>query len=357
MRLVRPLQLYTLSFSEDGQLEMTTLGIKQHFLLSAMTLLFCVTLLSCTDKRMKAVTRRSATNYGDSGPLSEVADVTFKEQETTAVNMAMSGGSLYLTGYPFGFSRWDVGAEPEEPRLLAAASDRIDLFSPDPPFGGWTVDNFGIGALFVRGGAAYSSGRAGMSVISVGNASFPTEVERKPRPSSMGDQAQDLAYVYRAIVPHPSNANILFGLSEMTNYYAVSLSGGKPVTAAARTYPMGANVCCVEAATAFNGNIYVAMRSFLAVMKANGTGLQSVGQISKLQPINVVASANHLYVHHRPIANNYTGASAGIYVFDAAGNQVNFLPIDPLVFAVHPNDTHLYVNMDDLSVKIYRIRW
>jgi hypothetical protein len=44
-------------------------------------------------------------------------------------------------------------------------------------------------------------------------------------------------------------------------------------------------------------------------------------------------------------------------VFDSNLNEVAFLEADPKVFAVSPDDSHLYANNDDTSVRVYQIDW
>lgn len=343
---------------------MTTLGFKMlrqsnhpTSRLVVVGLLLSVLLGACTDRRPKPQTTRSSTVNSNTGPLEEIAAVYYDDQDTTVVSMATSGNSLFLTGYPFIFSRWDIGAEPENPKLLASAKKDIFNFSPDPPFGGWTVDYFGIGGLAVRNGFAYSSGKAGTSVINVANSNFLQEVGRYPGLTSKGEQPQDVAFMYKAIVPHPTDSSILFGFSESDKVYTLGTNGRQLALQGAVPYQAGSNVCCVEAATSFNGSIYVAMRSYLWRLQANGTSLQSLGKNNKLQPVNVVSTQRFLYVHHRPVAGSFSGLDAGIYVFDISGRLVQYFPLDPLIFTVHPSDAYLYANVDDLSVKIYRILW
>lgn len=290
--------------------------------------------------------------------MTEVADVVFQGVDTSVVQMAVKGNSLFLTGYPFLFSRWDIGSEPENPRLLAAASRDITLFSPDPPFGGWTVNFFGMGGLSVLGSFAFSSGGAGLSVINVGNTANPVEVQRYPRLTAQGEQIQDLAFVYKAIVPHPNGSGILYGFSETDKVYTLGVQGNGAVNiVSTAAYSPSGPVCCVEGATAFAGKIFVAMRSFLWRLEPSGNGLRSLGTVADFNPVNVVSTQRYLYIQHRPTSTSGSSKQAGIYIYDLSGNYVNYLPLEPLVFAVHPNDTHIYANLDDLSVKIYRIQW
>lgn len=346
---------------------MTTLGFKKRFLANlgefsapafmVLVLALLLFLAACTDKRPKPVLTRNATSGNTNGVLQEIGDLYYDEQDTTAVNITISGNSLLMTGYPFIFARYDIGAEPENPRLMAAAKRDILGFSPDPPFGGWTVDYFGKGALAFRAGYAYTSGGAGASVINGTSANFLREVARYPGLTQAGEQPQDIAYIYNAIVPHPLGQPILYGFSQSDRVYTLSTNGPSLSMYGSAPYSASGPVCCVEAAAAFNGEIYVAMRSSLWRLKPNGVSLQSVNKITSLQAVNVVATQRHLYVHHRPVAGNYNGLEAGIYVFNTAGQMIKYIPLDPLVFAVHPNDTYLYANVDDLSVKIYGIIW
>lgn len=316
----------------------------------------------CTDKRQKPVTHRSVDNsqYTNVGEIGDIIwrDQTGTEYDLTAVSMTMRGSMLYVTGYPFGFATWDVGAEPENPRLLGYAARDLQNFSPDPPFGGWTVNYFGLGGILSLGNLVYSSGQAGLSVINVSSVVAPQEVERFPRPDSRGEQAQDIAYMYKAMVANPQNASIVYGFSETDKVYTLGVSGNRLNIMGANAYSNSGNVCCVMGATSFAGNIFVAMRSYLWRLGVSGSSLQSMGTVgSGINPVNVVSTSRFLYVQHNPVAGSGSSMSPGIYVFDRNGQSVNYLPITPVNFVVHPNDTHVYANLDDLSVKIYRIQW
>lgn len=307
----------------------------------------------CTDRRAPKITPREV-QYAPQQILQNVAEVQFQESDTITLNMVTSGGSIYLTGRPFGFAKWDVSADPENPHLTFSASDRIDQFSPDPPFGGWVVDYFASGAIGLFQNFAFTSGTAGLSVIDMRNSNFPVEVERYPR----GDNAQDIAYVYKAIVRHPTRP-LLYGFSEQDYLYTLDVSAAPQARLLTKgAYSNAGPVCCVHGATVMNDKVYVAMRSRLRVFSFAADGsLAFVSDSTLLNPVNVVSTSRFLYVQHSPVGSGYNRKPAGIYVFTPAGEQVAYLPVNPLVFAVSPQDSHLYTNEDDVTVQIYRIRW
>jgi len=336
---------------------MTTFG-KQLFLMLVMAALSLLA-VSCTDNRppkpiLRAPSRESVINTTQA--VSLVADVRFRELSTSILNMVVKGGALYLTGRPFGYSRWDVSADPENPILTTAASDRIDQFSPDPPFGAWVVDYYASGGIGIFGQYVLTSGTAGTSVINQASAANPVEAARFPG-LNKGQPTFDPQFAYTAMVAHP-RLPIIYGFSQQEYLYTLNASALPNLQVVSRSpyAPNGGTVCCAESATVFGGRLFVAMRSRLWIYDFGNDGsLQNGLEMTDLQAVNVASTDRFLYVHHRATVNSTRALQTGIYVFDLNGAYVAYLPLNPLVFAVSPADTDIYANDDDTTVNIYRI--
>jgi hypothetical protein len=315
-------------------------------------------LCACTDRRPKTDFPNSV-HVTPPEQILPVAEVQFEGQSTEAQQMVVRGGSLFLTGRPFGFSRWDVGANAESPRLTFAASDQITTFSPYPKFGFWTPDAFGQGGLEILGSTALMSGAAGLSIVDISQTHTPVEVGRHPEEKKDNVQVTSHPdFIYSAIVSHPS-LPIFYGFRQEDYVVTSRLEGGKSAVPIEKAAYGSSNVCCVAGAGVFANRVLVAMQGSLWVFNFLQDGrLSTPSEFDELSAVNVVAGAEYVYVQHtptnaRPNAVNHPG---GIYVFDAGGNNVAFLPITPLRFAVY-NDQYLYANEDNTRIRIYKMVW
>jgi len=343
----------------------------QHRIIAATLLLL---LAACTDGRSPLVVQE-ASNLPNTGPLLQVANVQFGGQNTAVNQMQVAYGSLFLTGTPFVFARWDITASPESPHQTFAASDNVSAFSPDPPFGGWIVSEFGAGAMGIFGNFALTSGSFGASVIQVGpSVQTAQEVARYPMLGANGDQAADVSFEFKAAVPIPSSPYI-YGFTEQDGVYLLNASNPANISriplnlpnSVILPYSNNGPVCCATGAALLGNKIFLGMRSQLWVITVSqATATNGVpftlgrvaslpGAMASLNPVGVFATNRYVYIHHELIPGS-NGARPGIYVFDQNFNQVNFFPIQPLSFAVSPDDVHVYSNEDDLSVKIYRLQ-
>lgn len=313
-------------------------------------------LVSCTDRRQP----KFSPNQFPQSPeptIDLVAEVQFMAKTTEVLQMAVEGNSLYVTGRPFGFSRWEIGTNPEEPKIIFAASNAIEAFSPYPKFGFWTPDNFAQGGLNILGTSAFMSGAAGMSVIDIAETHAPIEVARFPSEKIDGVQVtRDPNFVYSAMVHHPS-LPLIYGFKESDHVYTLAISSQAVSIREKAAYgPTGA--CCAMGAAVSQTSVLVAMRGSLWTFELGADGrLGTATQIDDLQAVNVVTSANYIYVQHAPAARSAGGVvnPAGIYVFDQAGQPVTFLPISPIRFAVF-QDTYVFANMENSKVSIFAIR-
>lgn len=320
---------------------------------------------ACTDNRVK----REAVLKPQRLPpeaLSPVNDVRINGKDITAFQMVSKGGALYLTGIPFFFTKWDITANPESPHPTFVAADDVGSFASRAEGGGtseypgmWRADYYGAGGLAVLGPYAIMSGILGTSFVNMSQTSRPVETKRYPAyTSNMEKPPQDDRFVYQAIGVHPQ-LPMIYGLREQDYMVVSQVSGGGLQPVAQIPYGAG-NVCCVKGATVYQGKLFVAMGGSLRFYELASNGaLSAPVDLSTLQAVDVVSTENLLYVHHQPSYAHSAGAGnpAGIYVFDASGNTIAFLPVQPLRFAVSTNDSHLYANLDDTSVRIYRILW
>jgi hypothetical protein len=114
------------------------------------------------------------------------------------------------------------------------------------------------------------------------------------------------------------------------------------------------------------GKVYVAACDGVKILNGDlSQGGGVIGTVSRLNPIQVVATKNYLYVHHQPrgsgglgwSSNSNLNVPAGIYVLDANLNQVNYIGVEPISFAISPDNQYIYANEDDADVGVYRIPW
>jgi hypothetical protein len=325
---------------------------------SLLLILFVALFSGCTEKKSEKKLASLRPRRMPAQVLAPVSEVMFDGQEMVALQMTQKAGALYLTGRPFGFSRWDITANPEAPHMTFAASDNILGFVPN---GKWIVDYFAGGALGILGPYAYMSGAVGMSAVDIGQTETPVERGRYPAQDPNSDDITkdaEGAYAYRAIAANPT-VPVFYGFREQDYVYTLSANGPKVQIVNKEAYGQ-TNVCCVNGATVFKNKLFVAFTSsiWMFEMESNGR-LSEPTIIDKLQAYDVQASDNYLYVHHQP---TYASSSAalnppGVYVFDETGEQKAFLPISPQRFAVSPSDSHLYANEENTSIRIYGMSW
>ncbi len=355
-------QLHSL---ESRFLTMMATMKKQH---SFLFLALLIALSACTDARPPRVFKQDGY-LPDTGPLIQVANVQFGGGTTSVYAMASAYGSLFVTGKPFWFARWDITADPENPHsTYAAYPDHLNTFSP--AYGGWVVDQFGASAIGVFGNFALTSGSFGASLLQIGpSAQNAQEVVRLPPPDKSG-QGADPSWEFKSIAAIP-NTPYVFGFTEQDGAYKIDASNPQylsrsylaPYSRDANNMPIP--VCCNTGAAVLAGKMFMAMRNRLIVLNISPSSdftpyptqnQPPVPQImQQMQPVGVFATSRYLYVHHQPTSAN-TGQRPGIYVFDQNLNQVTYFPIQPFVFAISQDDSHVYSNEDDKGVKIYRFR-
>ncbi len=331
-----------------------------------ITLLFA----GCTDKRAKDLLTRAPSRYSPSS-ITEVGFVSVKTGNSTATydftaqQILQKNGALYMTGkglggVALGFGTWDLQANGIDPYNLFSAAMNIDSFQYAPSQG-WTPDYYASQALGVSstsyGSYAIMSGTLGASIV---NLATNREVNRYPRPNlgSGATYPSDANYIYSAIATHPS-LPIAYGMQRQNQMMILSLSSSGMAINTAVSYG-SSGACCAVGSAVFGGKMYIAMQGKLSMYSLGSNGIPTkTGDNNTLQAVNISATDNLLYVHHEPNASQSAGMArpAGIYAFDAQGNQVNYFGIRPRKFAVSHDDGYIYANMDDLAVRVYSINW
>ncbi len=323
--------------------------------------LFC--LGGCTDKRTPPPVIRppQPEALGPSQMLIPVVDLRYDEKITQVYQMSVQDNALHLTGKPFGYMKWDIASNPENPNKYFAVSEHIDHL-----FGQFIVDNLVRGALGVIGTLTVMSGDVGATVINTGQTRLPQEVFRYPAfdPNSTVPN-QDFHFVWNAVVSHPQSPTTIFAFNPQDYYLRGTVSsGGLQMNIQQPVYYRGPGQtdCCVRRTTVFGDKLFVAWTSKLVFYSFNPDGsLSQPTTYAGLQAVNVASTGDRLYIQHQ---NNFSNPGSmnypdGIYVFDRSGIQVGFLQPDlpPKVFAVSPDNLHMYANFDDTAVRVYRIVW
>lgn len=328
-------------------------------------ILFLAGLSACTDKREPEKKLPVRVQRAPKEILETVGDIRITKGATTAnitvFQMLQKNGSIYVTGtadnnVPLGFARWDISSDPESPTPLFNIGENYTDFDK---IGRWRPDWYGSGAIGILGNYAVMSGVVGSSFISLAQPTSPVELKRYPMiDPAKPETPQDPEFVYRGIAMHPTQP-LMYGLKE-SDHIVVSSISASGVTKI-RQVPYGAgSVCCVQGATVFGNQMFVGMRGMLRAYDLAPNGDLSLPiDIHGLQAVNVASTADLLYIQHNPSFGNAGGTdkAAGIYVFDRNGDSIAFLPVEPIRFVVSDDNTHLYANMDDTSVRIFRIAW
>ncbi len=334
-------------------------------------LIICLSILSvglltgCNDRRAKGEPAQHDTTIP---AIETVAFFQHNAQQTVAYQMVMSGGSLYLTGTPFAFTRWDFSGNPESPQKIFAASDMLlnpaqpDLFA-DSDLGPWTPQAYGFHGLAVKGKYAYMSGNIGMSVIDMNSPSRPKEIARYQGWDDQNDlPIADDRYIFSALLPHPSQSR-LWAFHLLESFYDLNIATPSRLShySSETAYPSEGQGCCVRRAAQTSSYAFVAYGTKLIVYKKSGGKLvfssAATEAMSRYEAQAIYATSRYLYVHHQPTTTGGSQMARGVYVLTHGGAYRAFLPIFPLVFAVNENDTHVYVNDDNQRVRALRINW
>lgn len=320
--------------------------------------LLALSAAACTDGRIQrgsiALNPQQSIN---SGGLVLANQFQFNNQSTNAVQMVMSGTSLFMSGYSFGVLRAEIGANPEAPTLSFAEADNIVYFSP---IGQFKPDDEASGALAIDGNLLITSGQKATSLINITSTNLPQELARFPGLAADGSgQTSDPNghFAYRAII---ANGNVFYGFRQQDYVDTVGIANSGLTVARSDRYSSGGNVCCVTSGTLFQGTVMIGFTNAIAMFQIASNGqLTNPSIFNGLQATYITSTQNYLYVQHTPTYGNTATSQypRGIYVFDTQGNQVSFFSSNQFVnFAVSPDDSHLYGNLDGTQVGIYRIQ-
>lgn len=333
-----------------------------------LVLIFTLALTACTDKRTPLHTQGSRLSRAVAQTLTKVGDLRGTSANGSAVDISTyqmfgKGSNIYLTGAgngapALGFSRWNITADKERPSVVFSVAEQLDSFT-EKTTKNWSPAFYAAGALSIVGNWAYMSGSAGMSVVDMSDI-HPKEAVRFPASPDIQIN-RDENYVYKAIVAHPT-LPLLYGFREQDYQYTLSASGANVKILGKNPYAgTGETVCCVMGATVFQNQVYVAFTHALWIFKFGPKGeLAELTIDDNFQATGITSTGDKLYIMHQPAKAPKVGGEnnpAGIYVFDSSGNEANYLAIQPSVFAVSSDNSHLYANMDETSVTIYRINW
>ncbi|NBX68550.1 MAG: hypothetical protein EBR01_06270 [Proteobacteria bacterium] len=317
-------------------------------------------LAGCNDARQVDPLTRALESGGfvsrvTNSVLTPKISIQYDGKATATQKMLIHGSQLILSGHPFGFSNWDVGSNPLNPRLQFAYAININSFSPFPS---WLPDYYASGAMAAMGRYVVSSGAAGTSLIDIGIPDSSRELRRYPERKLTDTQVpRDEDYVYRAIITHPTEP-YFFGFREQDFVTSLKIDGNglnlTKKTAYARNGDKG--TCCVLGGATFKGAAYVGFRSSVRkyVFETDGV-IKEGGVYNNINGTNIVATNDYLYVQHQAIPGNTL--ASGIYVIDGTGNSVMYLPIVPVAFAVSPDNRYLYANIDNTNVTVFQINW
>ncbi len=331
--------------------------------------------ISCTDERklknqiitVQPPPRTDMQFVKDFFPIQNAENIVYQ--------IKAEDNSLYLTGKPFGFARYNIISDPESPDKgkVFIASEQMSTFVMHKPEPGrsnefsqpaWTVDFFASGALGILKNIAFLSGTRGLSIVDISETNYPREIKRFPRQNEDLDYFNwviDEAYNYKAIISHPSKL-LLYAFREQDYVYTLAIGGPNGLSFLRKdSYLPNSTMCCVKGATLWQNKVFVAFQSKLVYFDISDDGFLINGtEINELQATNVASTQDYLFVMHEPSNGNLDGVNhpKGIYVFDLNGRQVALLTaLTTKVFAVHPNNAYLYANDDNRSIKIYKINW
>ncbi|MBI4404167.1 MAG: hypothetical protein HY537_08400 [Deltaproteobacteria bacterium] len=316
--------------------------LQAHFL----TILLLASLVRCTDRRQPIPSPAIAPKEPQS--LVPAAEVQFRGDATQIFQMAVRDGLLHVTGKPLFYAIWDISADPENPSQIFSAVDEFDNFAPS----GWVVDRHASQVLTLAGKFAILGGTAGLSILDLTSINHPKEVRRYPAGQTT---VRDDAYVYSGFV---MAGGMGYGFRNDFIYY-LDTSRLPELRLMARDSYEGKSICCIRNAAESNGMLYVALQTKLWVLRMGNDGRFSDSlEVASIQAVRIVSTGRFLYIQHSPTPSIPNPLPAGIYVFDkATGAEVAYLNTSPLVFTISENDSHIYENLDNQSVRVSRITW
>jgi len=348
----RPLQLYSSNSFKDAPMVSN-----QFYKMKLLALGALLVLTQGCSQKLGYIQQRYSRDTG-------IARVfTLREITETATLMA-SGNYLFATGARgvFGFYDFISGAF-------------ISGTSALPTTGTNFIDGKTANVLSMAQGEKflYVSSKAGLFEINLSQIRYPQVNTSLPygQPNLLSS-AVTATYRFDSMVYVPNNLPNLRGevWAFRGNERARFTVGGMMVNPYLSRETLSFNTGCsgefASSSAYLQGKVYVAACDGVKILNGDlSQGGGVIGTDSRLNPIQVVATKNYLYVHHQPrgsgglgwSSNSNLNVPAGIYVLDANLNQVNYIGVEPISFAVSPDNQYLYANEDDSDVGAYRIPW
>ncbi len=227
-------------------------------------------------------------------------------------------------------------------------------------------------SMVKAGNTLYVSSNLGLYEIDLRNITVPTVRYSLPYSARLTDPS---AYRFDSMVYVPS-LNEVWGFRG--NWRARFVAGALNInTLIWEQQPI--NTSCFSeyksSSAFFQGKVFVAACNQVVVydsnrnilVPANSASPDPLDIIRQLKAVQVVTSGNMLYVHHLAQSGNgsgfggysnpYSSIPTGVYVFDSNLKYVNYIDIDPLSFAVSPDNQIIFANEDNADVGAYRIPW
>lgn len=260
---------------------------------------------------------------------------------THGAKLTAEGDYVWATGGGEGFGSFNINS-----------GDFISGKSAvDPQQGGFNIfgtDVRSITALVRAGDYVFASGSKGLAQIDVSDPGAAEIYRLYPDPQQ-SDASPDL-FKWNSAVHVPGTRRV-FGFRGR-QIFNLAFDAESPTVS-----QMNHDISCGEGAAYFNNKIYVAGCTQLLELSPQAEGQFQLRYFKyRLNAIDVFATRRLLYVQHQPVSGRAgVNARPGIYVFDASGNLVTWLNIQPLSFSVSEDDEYLFSNDIDQDVRVRRI--
>ncbi len=334
-------------------------NLAQRILRSTVLAVSLLLASACTDSRTaQSKPLQFKQVFSNNNPtMQKIAAVRFNSEDTEITQMTRVGNMIHMVGYPFAYSAWNIDS-PETPNLSYDIGSQLADFPIKLP---WRTDWYASGAVGILGSTAVLSGTSGVSMINITQPRAAKEIFRKPPLNADGTPGRDFAYVYSAIVPHPTQA-MWYGFSQQENVYTIAVGQNNLSVRQTASYSPNGNVCCVRNAVYFSGTIYVAFGTRLVwFAPTQDGGLVDPGELTDLQATSVAVSNDYVIVHHNPTSAVASGTAnpKGFYYFDMNGNLAAYVPsnVVPRLFVADPSGRYLYMQLPGATdVEVHRIQ-
>ena len=309
---------------------------------------------------------------GYAGQYTGIARLFTLNEITEQATLMANDSYLFATGAGSGLGFYNFQAS--RPFTSGASAFPVDPRTPN-----FLDGNAGNVLSMAQGGSfLYISSNAGLYEISLSQMNYPLVNYTLPysRPDLFGtytlsngtpqfSEAAKQNFRFGSMVYVPSTNEVwTFRAKERSRFSVGGLSQNPNLSRELLGFNTSCNGEFKGSSAYLQGKVYVAACDGMKILKADSTG-SVIGTDTRLNPVQVVATRNLLYVHHQPgVASGWGGYSnsnsnfpGGIYVLDANLNQVNYIAIEPISFAISPDNQLLFANEDNADVGAYRIPW